>query len=268
MTPGSICTFYPSLTLNGLGVVSPTGLLVDGNSPWGCTTKSRFKVYDNTKFMGTACGPSCPAIWRCVGDVKNSLVVDWDRRYSLRSSVSKSHTIWRLAESCENDACDFRSIPGWYHPLLVPVKIPADKNGIVDIIRQMMEHSYKSSLKIHALLYATAATSSHIVPVPLQEGKTELVKTFHMIPDHATLPLPYSYSVFREDPQGFPPPNALVKEMCPQLATEEVMGNILVVKHTKNNKNKVLDMGEGDIQLVNLLLQGGVMRKAFWGNLK
>ncbi|KAG1866009.1 hypothetical protein F4604DRAFT_1683000 [Suillus subluteus] len=283
MTPGSICTFYPSLTLNGLGVMTPTGHLVDGNLAWGCRTNSRFKVYNNTKFLGTACGESCPAIWRCVGDVKRSLVVDWDRRYSLKSSVSKSHMIWRLAESCKNEACEFRSIPGWYHPLLAPVKIPADKNKIVDVIRQMKEYSYKSPVEIHALLYATTAAFPHIVPVPLQEGKRELVrvnelevnfwvnnvarnrfvlstsrfrKTFHAIPDHVTLSLPYLYSVFRENPKGFPPPNALIKEICPRVAAEEVMGNILVVKHTKNNKNKVLDMSEADIQLVNLLLEG------------
>lgn len=141
-------------------------------------------------------------------------------------------------------------------------------------------------------MYATAGTSPQIVPVPLQDGKeafehiddlevnfwvnnvacnrfvvstTRFRKTFHAIPDHPTLPLPFLYSIIREDPQAFPLPNALVKEICPLLATDDgLKGNILVVKHTKNNKNNVLDMTEADIQLVNLLLQGYVAESHVW----
>lgn len=140
MTPGSVCTFYPSLTLNEIAVVTPNGLLINANSPLGCSANGQFKVHDNTQFSGTVCGASCPAIWRCVGDIKNSLVVDWDRRYSLKYSIQKSHTIWRLSESCDNKACKFRTIQGLYHLLMAPVKIPADNNAILDVICQMRVH--------------------------------------------------------------------------------------------------------------------------------
>ncbi|KAG1892002.1 hypothetical protein F4604DRAFT_1912734 [Suillus subluteus] len=296
MTPGGICSFYPKLTMDCVAILSSGGLLVDPEYAVGNVWSERFTMYDNAEFLGADCGLSCPSLWRGVADGNLSRVIEWDRRFSIKEPLQKSHTIWRLAETCSNPLCSFRAIPGRYHPLLPPLTMPADLNTIEDQCFLVKRHSFTSPVTVTALLYATAATSPHKVPVGLQEGKEKLRclddlemnfwvntlardkfavpanhyrRTFSAIPDAPALKLPNSYTIVREEPEGYPPPNALLKERFGQSSLNDTLrGNILVLKHFNHDRRQVADVTEGDISIINLLLDGGALRKIHWANFK
>lgn len=144
-------------------------------------------------------------------------------------------------------------------------------------------------MTVSALLYATAATSPYKVPVGLQEGKERLRslndlelnfwvntlardkfavpanryrRTFSAIPDAPALKLANSYTIVREDPEGYPPPNALLKERFGQsLLNDTLKGNVLILKHVNHNRRQLADVTDNDISIINLLLDGYVVHQ-------
>ncbi|KAG1782958.1 hypothetical protein EV702DRAFT_1040751 [Suillus placidus] len=296
MTAGRICSFYPKLTMDNVAILSPGGFLVEPEYAVGSIWSEWFTMYDNSEFLGTDCGLYCPSLWRGVVDGNLSRVVEWDHRFSMGEHLQKSHTIWRLSETCTNPLCSFRVIPGRYRPLLPPQTMPSDLNAIEDQSFLVKRHSFTSPVTFTALLYATAATSPHKVPVGLQEGKQDLRslddleinfwvntlardkyavpmnryrRTFSAIPDGPDLKLLNSYTIVREDPEGYPPPNALMKTHLQQSALNDTLkGNILVLKHVNHNRRQLADVTDGDVSIINLLLHGGALRRSHWPNFK
>ncbi|KAG2111345.1 uncharacterized protein F5147DRAFT_772062 [Suillus discolor] len=274
MTPGKLCTFYPTLTLENNAILSSTGFLVEPEMSIGSVWSQCFHVYDDARFLTSECAPTCPSLWQNVRDDGSSLIVQWDHQYPLRNLLRKSHTIWRLTEACVNAHCKYCSIPG--------------------IRRSHLPH--RQALIFKALLYAMAVMSPHVVPVHLQEGREHMEciddlevnfwvntlarnkfvmpisryrKTFHGIPDYPTLPLPYAYTIYHEDPQSLPPPNALMRDLFSRAGLDHgIKGNVLVIKHPKQDRNKVLDVTEGDLPLIHMLLDGGGLSKTLWNQFK
>jgi hypothetical protein len=118
------------------------------------------------------------------------------------------------------------------------------------------------------ILYATWACAPELVPIPLRDGITCLrhinnLKVLHWVNclgnnkftvnmDHArkmynvvTHPLSpaygYVYTFFREHRTIFAPPNALIG-MITTTKANLVVGNVLVVKHTKGKSMKSLTL--------------------------
>lgn len=82
-------------------------------------------------------------------------------------------------------------------------------------------------------------------------------RTFTVIPDAPTLKLPNSYTILREDPEGHHPPNALLRQrLAHDPHIDSLKGNILVLKHAKHNRRLVENVTDGDIAIINLLLDG------------
>ncbi|KAG1777603.1 hypothetical protein EV702DRAFT_1045345 [Suillus placidus] len=284
MTPGRICSFYPKLTMDNVAILSSGGPLVESEYAMGSIWSERFTVYDNADFLGTDCGLYCPSLWRCISDGNLSRVVEWDRRFSIREPLQKSHTIWHLAESCSNPLCSFRAISGRYRPLLPPQTMPADLNPIEDQCFLVKRHSFTSPVMVTALLYAISVMSPHKVPVGLHEEKEKLRslddleinfwvntlahdkfavptnryrRTFSVIPHAPAIKLPNSYTIVREDPKGYPPPNTLMKECLVQSSLNNTLkGNVLVLKHVNHNCLQLVDVTDADISIINLLLNG------------
>lgn len=144
-------------------------------------------------------------------------------------------------------------------------------------------------MTVSALLYATVATFPHKVLVGLQEGKERLrslndlelnfwvntlacdkfavpanhyCRTFSAIPDAPALKLANSYTIVHEDPEGYPPPNALLKEHFGQsLLNDTLKGNVLILKHVNHNRWQLADVIDNDISIINLLLDGYVVHQ-------
>lgn len=161
MTPGGICSFYPKLTMDNVAILSPGGFLVEPEYSVGSVWSERFAIYDNAEFLGRDCGLYCPSLWRAVADDELACVVEWDHRFSIREPLRKSHTIWRLSESCSNILCSFRSIPGQYRALLPPQTMPADLNAIEDQCFLINRHSFVSDQLF--LVHMAVPTSTHLV---------------------------------------------------------------------------------------------------------
>jgi hypothetical protein len=134
-----------------------------------------------------------------------------------------------------------------------------------------------------AMLYATLATAPHLVSVPLRDGVTRLTnisqletshwldylmrdrfivltgrlrKTFNMLPGSPDTPLEHGYTIIREDPWTYPPPNALIRGIaCVADTRDDVTGNVLVIKHKKGNKHDIVDMTKEDAHIVDSLIK-------------
>ncbi|KAG2149785.1 hypothetical protein BD769DRAFT_1381530 [Suillus cothurnatus] len=264
MTAGGVGMLYLEWTSKNIAVINRTARR--GNRDYdkvGCLHRGGFLCHDDTSFLSEACGQHCPTQWRYIADRGNqSLVVDWDARFSLRSMMRASHMIWRLAEHCHNG-----------YSVLPPIPMPCDLATIQAQEAHIDNHMPHYAGKRVALLYATLATAPHLVTVPLRDGVKDLThlsqletshwldhlkldkfivltgclrKTFKALPGATETPWVYGYTVIREDPRSYPPPNALIRELA---------GNVLVIKHEKDNKHVIVNMTVEDVDIVNTLIK-------------
>lgn len=107
MTPGGLVTFYPDLTINRQIAVKNNTLRRLAPSQWvGCITSADFPLYEPSNFINGPCGPRCPALWRKVADDgEETLMLQWDSRFSIKHQVRTSRLLWRLTGCCRNVAC-------------------------------------------------------------------------------------------------------------------------------------------------------------------
>ncbi|KAG2336260.1 hypothetical protein BDR05DRAFT_1006031 [Suillus weaverae] len=296
MTPGSVATFYPIWTLRHVTVANHMLFGGDrGTHDIGCITHPAFEHHDNTYWLGPACGRLCPRLWRNVADSdRQSLVIEWDARFSLRSMLARSNTIWRLSDQCANIYCPYNPANNACTVLLPPDPMPSDLKSILAQEARIQSH-YPHYAGTHlGILYATSATSPYLVPIPFLDGVTQFHhisqlkvshwvdqlatdrfivftskfhKTYNVHPSTCGVAPEYGYTFFRDAPDAYSPPNMLVRDLAfIEDAVDDVTGNVLVVKHPRGNKHEIIDMAADDIATVNTLIQGAVSRvdSEFW----
>ncbi|KAG2107460.1 uncharacterized protein F5147DRAFT_653322 [Suillus discolor] len=203
-------------------------------------------------------------------------------RYSLVSFAMRSQTMWRLSEHCGNPACMHNPLNNTQTAHLPPNPMPANQWSICIQEAHIANHFLPYCGKIHGLLYTTSAITPHLVDVPFQDGVTELTnlsqlqilhwvdqlgpdrhvltsgrfrKTYHTYMDDPETLNMYSYTFHREHTAMPSPPNAMIHELADITSNEDdVMGNVLVVKHLRGSKHDVVDCSAEDIQCVNSII--------------
>ncbi|KAG2099000.1 uncharacterized protein F5147DRAFT_777522 [Suillus discolor] len=278
MTPGGLVMFYPAWTLSKDNV--------------GCMAKDGFRVERSTDFLGEDCGKACPALWRSVLDHgEQMLMLEWDERFSIKKVVDGSQTMWCLIVHCENDLCAYNPKNNPRSRQLMPHRTPS---GITEIEVQearIAQHWPDYQGILQGVLYATSAKKAHLVSIPLRDGVDSLVdmsqldvshwvdqlgperlisstgqcrKTYNVIadiPEGGTLP---GYTFFREHPLVYGPPNALIREVGRITSNaDNILGNVLVVKHTRHMKNELMDCEEDNIPWIGIIKQC-VRDSTFW----
>jgi hypothetical protein len=116
----------------------------------GCMKHARYIIYNSTEFLQQPCGNTCPALWRNIVDGgPGALVLEWDPRYSVTTTMSLSHSSWRLAELCHNTACSFNSVNNARRPQLPPLPAPSDQWAIRVQEARMRDNHPVSASKSH-----------------------------------------------------------------------------------------------------------------------
>ncbi|KAG1849522.1 hypothetical protein F4604DRAFT_93298 [Suillus subluteus] len=160
MTSGSFATFYPIWTLKHVTVANHT--LFGGNRGThdiGCVTHPEFEHHDNTYWLGPACGRLCPTLWRNVADSdRQSLVLEWDARFSLRSKLALSNTIWCLSDQCANLYCPYNPANNTRTALLPPDPMPSDLRSILAQEARIQSHYPVSVPTLFTLINAPLST--------------------------------------------------------------------------------------------------------------
>ncbi|KAG2149783.1 hypothetical protein BD769DRAFT_1381528 [Suillus cothurnatus] len=245
MTPGSLTILYPFWTLKHITLANHTLFGGDrGSHDIGCITHPDFESHDNTYWLGPACGRLCLTLWHNAADSdRQSLILEWDARYSLRTSI--------LVQEAR-----IRS----HHPRYAGTRVAL----------------------LYATC-ATCATSPHLVSVPFVDGVATLRhisqlevshwvdrlannrfivftsnyhKTYNVNPGTSSDVPEYSYTFFREDPKAFSPPNLLVHNLASIVDPAcDIAGNVLVVKHPKGCKHDIIDLVADDIAIMDALIK-------------
>ncbi|KAG2094798.1 hypothetical protein BD769DRAFT_1678568 [Suillus cothurnatus] len=296
MTPGSLTILYPFWTLKHIMLANHTLFGGDhGSHDIGCITHPDFESHDNTYWLGPACGRLCPTLWRNAADSdRQSLILEWDARYSLRTRLARSNTIWRLSDRCANIYCPYNPANNARTVLLPPDPMPSDLTSILVQEARIRSHHPRYAGTRVALLYATCATSPHLVSVPFVDGVATLRhisqlevshwvdrlannrfivftsnyrKTYNVNPGTSSDVPEYSYTFFREDPEAFSPPNLLVRDLASIVDPAcDIAGNVLVVKHPKGCKHDIIDLIADDIAIVDALIKRAMscIDSEFW----
>ncbi|KAG1784536.1 uncharacterized protein HD556DRAFT_1451659 [Suillus plorans] len=133
MTPGSLATFYLHWTLKHVTVANHTLFDSDhGAHNIGCITHADFESHNNTFWLGPAYGRLCPTLWRDIPNSdEQSLVIEWNTRFSLRSMLARSHTVWHLSDQCANLYCPYNPSNNAHTALLSPDPMPSDLTSIM-----------------------------------------------------------------------------------------------------------------------------------------
>lgn len=135
MTPGGLAVFYPHWTLKKIALVSHRMMRAklvgqEQGIVWpsvGCAGKSDFSMERSTNFLEEACRARCPSLWQNVADKgAHMLVMEWDNRFSMKSLVNRSQTMWPLALYCQNRFCCYNPNNN-AHTTSLPV-VPAPGN--------------------------------------------------------------------------------------------------------------------------------------------
>ncbi|KAG2039381.1 hypothetical protein BDR03DRAFT_980889 [Suillus americanus] len=232
-----------------------------------------------------ACTRLCPTLWRNVADSdRQSLVIEWDARFSLRSMLARSNTIWDLSDQCANLYCPYNPDNNARTVMLPPDPMPSDLTSILAQEACIQSHYPHYGGTRIGILYATSAMTPYLIPVPFLDGVTQLRhisqlevshwvnrlatkcfivftskfhKTYNVIPGTCGVVPQYGYTFFRDTPDAYSPPNMLIRELAfIEDAVDNVTGNVLVVKHPRGNKHNIIDMDTDDITIVNALIQG------------
>ncbi|KAG2741542.1 hypothetical protein P692DRAFT_20880087 [Suillus brevipes Sb2] len=107
ITAGGAVSFYPDLTRNYHAVKTMTGEGVLQGQRLGSIGGDRFDIHPNMTFLNGPCNSLCPALWHHVSNHKEYAVVDWDRRFSVKSMLYNNDVEWRLNDYCFNSKCLF-----------------------------------------------------------------------------------------------------------------------------------------------------------------
>ncbi|KAG1894068.1 uncharacterized protein F5891DRAFT_1256478 [Suillus fuscotomentosus] len=293
MTAGGMTVFYPLWTSRGIAVTNGAVLRPAPEPTIGCMSQEGWEVKSCTSFMDGPCGLLCPALWRNVADAgRNALIFEWDHRFPMKRLAERSNVIWRLSQRCANPECPYNSITNGNTCDLPPKPMPHD---LVSIERQkeiIEQHMPKYKETYLGVLYATAAATPQIVPIPLRDGLASLAyishlqilhwvdflgrnkhvlgagrnrKTYNVISDPDSSPWAHAFTFFREDPLVYAPPNALIRNIANIASNDaDVTGNVLVVKHVHGDKNKIVDCNQRDINAINVLMTRALGDAEFW----
>ncbi|KAG1841609.1 hypothetical protein C8R48DRAFT_781319 [Suillus tomentosus] len=284
MTPGSVVAFYPEWTLNGVAVLNHVVTSRIPGKNVGCIENVQYIVWESTTFLQQPCRDFCPALWRNIADSKGcTLVLEWDKRYPIRPAMARSNTAWRIAEHCANPLCPYNPLTNARLARLPPFLPVSDQLTASEQEARLLDH-YPSYVKCYTgMLYASAASTPLLVPVPLRDGVTQLKhinelevlhwvdclgdnrfnadmartrKTFNVIANTSSPACGYGYTFFREHPALYPPPNALIWDITSDLMSRNnVIGNVLVVKHAAGDKHNVIDLTLQDIETINSVIR-------------
>ncbi|KAG2152220.1 hypothetical protein BD769DRAFT_1658653 [Suillus cothurnatus] len=283
MTAGGLTAFYADWTLAGIALTNHTIIDPAVGKHIGCMQRPHFQLRTDTEFLNGPCGMKCPVLWRNVAEQgTQSLTLEWDGRFSLVSFIRRSQTIWRLSEHCNNSACMHNPINNSRTARLPPNPMPNDLWSIRLQEARIASHTPTYSGKIRALLFATSATTVHVIDVPLRDGVSQLTQLSHLQilhwvnqlgPDRHVLATgrfrktyntnagtpeaasAFGYTFFREHPSVFSPPNMLIRELAHIKSNEnDIMGNVLVVKHIRGRKHDIVDCSLEDVQWANEII--------------
>ncbi|KAG1894069.1 uncharacterized protein F5891DRAFT_1256480 [Suillus fuscotomentosus] len=246
--------------------------------------KDEFRVEATTEFLGKECGQACPTLWRNVSDSgRQMLVLEWDERFSIKSAIPRSQAIWRLAVHCQNSFCAYNPKNNSRSVRLPPQPTPSMLSEREVQEARIAQHWPEYQAILQGVLYATKADAAHLVSVPLRDGVESLVdvsqlevthwvdqfgpdkfvssagrcrKTYNVITDMPEGETPPGYTFFREHPLVYGPPNALVRKIGGITSNEDdVVGNVLVVKHTRGKKHDLMDCEEDDIPWISGIIK-------------
>ncbi|KAG1764934.1 hypothetical protein EDD22DRAFT_845635 [Suillus occidentalis] len=243
MTPSGLVVFYPLWTLKGITLMND--------------------------FLEEECGKECPTLWRNVSDDgEHVLLLEWDERAfhdCLAAGIALSEFI--LSVQPKEQLMSSATAPTAY---------------VIDYPRDTTAGG-SDYAALAGVLYATRAETAELVSVPLRDGVENLVninqlevthwvdllgpnnlistmgwcrKTYNVIGHVAEGLSPPGYTFFREHPLIYSPPNVLIRRICGITSdANDIMGNVLVVKHRQGDKNDVIDCEEDDIPWISRIIK-------------
>ncbi|KAH7904929.1 hypothetical protein BJ138DRAFT_1118944 [Hygrophoropsis aurantiaca] len=108
MTAGGVVSLFPRHTLAYDGLLGPTGGwdLKEGGR-FGSVNGVRAAVQVDNRNTKEDCGPRCPSLWRFVRTDRNTLRLNWDRRYTVQDIIENSQMEWRVSIECLNPVCKY-----------------------------------------------------------------------------------------------------------------------------------------------------------------
>ncbi|KAG1883971.1 hypothetical protein F4604DRAFT_1919777 [Suillus subluteus] len=170
MTPGRVAVLYLQWTLHGIAVTNHT-LVHTAIENVGCFQQAHWDVQRTTDFLNRPCGSLCPAVWRDVADNSEQiLVLEWDSRFSMKSILNRSGTIWHLALDCQNSACPFNPNVNARSAHLPANPVPGTHLTIGIQEERIEHHRPHYEAKYKGILYAMNCWMPQIVSVPLRDG--------------------------------------------------------------------------------------------------
>ncbi|KAG1734447.1 uncharacterized protein EDB91DRAFT_1296966 [Suillus paluster] len=275
MSAGGLTVLYPEWTFKGTAVRNHSALRTAPGQNVGCIEQAGWAVKKNTGFLRTPCGSLCPMMWCSIADRdQRALVLQWDVRCAETHLAHLTATL--MSMRCTS--------------LLLPV--PDNLRSIQLQEERITGHMPPYKSKCIGILYGTRAIWPHLVVIPVHDGVESLTqishlevshwvdyfsgenitsatsrgrKTYHVMADDMTHAPARRYTFFREHVMGFAPPNALIREVAGiDDHAEDVMGNVLVIKHEWKNKDKVVDCTTNDIEDVNNVIKRAIGETKFW----
>ncbi|KAG1822150.1 hypothetical protein DFJ58DRAFT_849930 [Suillus subalutaceus] len=218
-----------------------------------------FTVERTTNFLCEECGKECPSLWRNVGNLgEEVLVLQWDSRFAIKPVIKRLQMLWRLAAHYQNDFCTYNPKNNPRLMKLTPQPTPSVITEIQVQEARITQHwpEYQGILQDICQLDVT-----HWVD---QLGLDNLLslkglyhKTYNMIANMPQGRTPPGYTFFREHPLLYGAPNTLIQKIDRITMNEDdVISNVLVVKHTRWMKDDLMDCeGDGIPQISRIIKQ-------------
>ncbi|KAG1873160.1 hypothetical protein F4604DRAFT_1681211 [Suillus subluteus] len=246
MTPGGVAAFYPDLTFKEILVLNSTlNERPPGTKHVGCMKHTYYKVYNSTRFLQEPCSHICPALWCNIMDGgQGGLVLEWDSRYSIKSSMACLHTSWRLAEHCNNGLCSYLH----YLRLLIKGLCKSRKHTITWRTANWELHGAGCTRTQTYFLHWVNCLGDNKFKINM----AHLCKTYNVIALSSSPAYGYGYTFFREHLSLFAPPNALIEDIIADgCFGNVVMGNVLVIKHINGKKHEIVNLTIADLDLTS-----------------
>ncbi|KAG1811661.1 hypothetical protein DFJ58DRAFT_850752 [Suillus subalutaceus] len=185
---------------------------------------------------------------------------------------------------CQNDMCPLNPTINKALTCVPPAHMPADLAGMQVEEGQINSHFPHYSVRYTGILYATRAMTPHLVSVPLRAGilclthlsqlevqhwvdclgrrdrfvvaTSHMRKTFNVAVGPSQQPIEYGYTFFREEPAVHGSPNRLICQVASLPSDiQEITGNILVVKHNRGHRHKLVDVRMEDVEWINGIIK-------------